>query len=167
MVRPAATAADWRDAARLLDEYAGWIRAAAGFDLTAAQPSFGDELRDLRGAYADRSDATLLLARVGGRAVGTVAVRVAPDRSSELKRLYVRPAARGRGAADALVAAALEGAVRLGASSMWLETKPGLMDPAIAVYERHGFRRSAVAASLPVPGVLGMHRDLRTARWAS
>jgi carbonic anhydrase len=96
-----------------------------------------------------------------------VAVRVAADASAELKRLYVRPDGRGHGAANALVGAAVDAAAARGARTMWLETKPGLMDHAIAVYDRHGFRRSHAPAALPVDGVVHMHRDLVAARRAS
>ena len=166
-VRPASSPADWSAATTLLEEYAAWIRSAAGFDLAAAQPGFADELRDLAAAYADRGDGTLLLAHRQGAAVGTVAVRVAADVTAELKRLFVRPDGRGSGAADALVGAAVDAAAALGARTMWLETKPGLMDRAVAVYERHGFRRSPAPSALPVDGVVPMHRDLVAARRAS
>lgn len=61
---------------------------------------------------------------------------------AELKRMYVRPAARGRGAADALLAR-IEAAVReAGIARLCLETGDKQL-AAIRFYERAGFARCA------------------------
>jgi GNAT superfamily N-acetyltransferase len=75
--------------------------------------------------------------------------------AAEIKRMYVVPAARGRGLARAVLAA-LEGSARTaGADVMVLET--GLKQPeAIALYESSGY--------VPVEG-FGYYRDSPTVRY--
>lgn len=59
---------------------------------------------------------------------------------AELKRMYVRPALRGRGLAKMLCAALEAEALRRGCTCLRLET--GIRQPeAIALYERLGFKR--------------------------
>ena len=62
------------------------------------------------------------------------------DRSAEVKRMYVAPAARRRGLARAVLAHLEETAAQAGAEVMVLET--GTEQPeAIAMYERAGYER--------------------------
>ncbi len=82
---------------------------------------------------------SFLVARDGaGRQLGCVALRRRDDGTLEIKRMYVRPEARGTGLADRLLAE-VEGRARaLGAERVKLET--GLAQPeAMAVYERNGY----------------------------
>jgi putative acetyltransferase len=73
-----------------------------------------------------------------GRQLGCVALRRRDDGSLEIKRMYVRPEARGTGLADRLLAEAEGRARALGAERVKLET--GLAQPeAMAVYERNGY----------------------------
>ena len=74
-----------------------------------------------------------------GEAVGCGALRVLDDDTVELKRMYVRPAARGQGIGRALLAALEAAAARLGATRVRLETGP-LQPDAIALYESSGYR---------------------------
>ncbi|MGK5732711.1 GNAT family N-acetyltransferase [Streptomyces sp. URMC 124] len=82
----------------------------------------------------------LLVARQGGEPVGCLGLRWF-DRgrgTAELKRMFVRPAARGLGAAPALLAAAEAVAREWGAERIVLDTRKDLVE-AIALYTRHGF----------------------------
>lgn len=84
-----------------------------------------------------------LLARVGEEPVGCVVLApLDPPAVCEMKRLYVREAARGYGAGRALVDAVMEEARRLGYSLMRLDTAPELLT-AQALYDGMGFRRIA------------------------
>lgn len=88
------------------------------------------------------SGARYLLLRRQDEAVGCCAVQPVDSGTTELKRMFVSPAARGTGAADALLARAEQIATELGAHRMRLET--GVRQPAaIRLYERAGYRRIA------------------------
>jgi putative acetyltransferase len=77
------------------------------------------------------------IARVDGAAVGCGGVALFAD-LAEVKRMYVRPAARGRGIADALLAR-LEAVTRsAGLTRLCLETGDRQL-AAIRVYHRAGF----------------------------
>ncbi len=79
------------------------------------------------------------LARVDGRAIGCGGVALFPD-FAEVKRMYVRPEARGRGNADAVLAR-LEAETRAaGLAVLRLETGDRQL-AAMRFYERAGFRR--------------------------
>jgi ribosomal protein S18 acetylase RimI-like enzyme len=79
---------------------------------------------------------TVLVARSGGSAVGCVVLTGA---GGEIKRLWVDPAARGRGVAATLVHAALDRAAAADVATVRLSVwcwRTG----AISLYERLGFR---------------------------
>jgi GNAT superfamily N-acetyltransferase len=84
--------------------------------------------------------AVVLVARdVGGEAVGCGALRPLGDGVAEIKRMYVVPAARGRGLSK-LVRAGLEAAARdRGWTTLRLETGPRQPE-AVALYEGAGYR---------------------------
>lgn len=86
---------------------------------------------------------TFLLATYAGEAVGCGALRQIDGMSAELKRMYVRPQARGLGIGRALLTALEESARERGLGYLLLET--GISQPeALSLYERHGFvQRSA------------------------
>ena len=84
--------------------------------------------------------AVVLVARdAGGEAVGCGALRPLGDGVAAIKRMYVVPAARGRGLSK-LVLAGLEAAARdRGWTTLRLETGPRQPE-AIALYEGAGYR---------------------------
>ena len=125
-----------------------------------AHPLLQAELGGLADQYAT-DDAALYLADWQAIAVGAVAIRVQSDGSAELKRMYVRPVARGRGIADRLIDAAVAGATERHCHTAWLETLRGAMDPAIAVYRRNGFAESSTRpTTLDTAGAIVMERNL-------
>lgn len=78
------------------------------------------------------------LARRDGVTVGCGGVAVFDD-FAEVKRMYVRPQARGQGVADAIMAKLIDVARNAGLSVLRLET--GIRSfPALAFYRRSGFR---------------------------
>lgn len=81
------------------------------------------------------------VARVDGTAVGCAGVALFAD-LAEVKRLYVRPPARGRGVADALLARIETVARDAGLARLCLETGDRQL-AAIRVYDRAGFSRCA------------------------
>jgi ribosomal protein S18 acetylase RimI-like enzyme len=95
----------------------------------------------------------LLVARVEGELVGCAALKRLPGGACEMKRLYVRPAARGTGAGRALVEASIARARERGYPAMRLDTLP-TMDAARALYLSLGFRPIGRYNDNPVEGVL-------------
>jgi GNAT superfamily N-acetyltransferase len=130
----------------LFAEYAEWT----GVDLSFQD--FGRELASLPGDYVPPRGA-LLLARLDGAKVGCVAMRPLAAGVCEMKRLYLRDAARGHGAGRALVAAIVETARAAGYQRMRLDTLP-MMTAAIALYRACGFREIEPYRFNPVPGTL-------------
>ena len=119
---------------------------------------FDREVAELPGAYAPPRGA-LLVARQGADAVGCVALRPLEPEICELKRLYVRPAARGTGLGRRLAEAALADARRLGYRRIRLDTLPG-MEAAQSLYERMGFREIEPYTTNPVAGTRFLELEL-------
>ena len=103
----------------------------------------------------------MLLARAAldNALVGCVAVRPVPGVPGmcEMKRLYVRPAARGTGLGRHLALAVMDEARQLGYRRMCLDTLP-ILEEAQTLYRSLGFRQVGTAGSDPV--VVLYERDL-------
>jgi putative acetyltransferase len=95
-----------------------------------------------------------------GTAVGCGAIVIKPD-YAELKRMYVRPQARGRGVARRLMATLEAIAVRNGCRTFMLET--GHAQPeALALYERMGYQRRGPFGDYPAdPFSVFMQKDVK------
>lgn len=130
--------------------------AGLGIDLSFQQ--FDLELASLPGAYAAPAGC-LLLARVAGELAGCAGVRPFAPGTAELKRLYVRPHARGLGAARALADAALRHARTRRYARVVLDTLP-TMDAALSLYGSLGFRDIEPYRVNPIAGTRFMGLDL-------
>jgi len=115
---------------------------------------FAEELTALPGGYE-----AVLVARVDGEPAGCVALRRLPDGTCELKRLYVRPGARGSGTGRALAEAAVARARTLGYRVIRLDTLPA-MASARALYASLGFLPTGRYNDNPIPGVLFFELEL-------
>jgi GNAT superfamily N-acetyltransferase len=98
-------------------------------------PAIDPDLDDPAAAYA-----ALWVALARGDVVGSVALRDLGDRALELKRMYLRPDARGRGIGKRLLATALGHARESGTRFLRLDTSER-METARRLYEAHGFVR--------------------------
>jgi GNAT superfamily N-acetyltransferase len=110
------------------------------------------ELANLKEKY--RAPGVLLLGEVDGQAAGCVAVRemkvsgpMAAVHAAEggglaleLKRLWVRPEARGVGLGARLMEAALRHCREADAVAAYLDTVPAAMPGAVRMYEAMGFK---------------------------
>lgn len=161
-IAAATSATDLEEARALFREYFATSARDADFAVCLARHGPDAELAGLPGDYAPPRG-RLLLARVddGPAAVaGCVALRPTEEPGvAEMKRLYVRPAYRGRGVGRALVVAVLEEAARAGYGALVLDTLPSMV-AAQALYRELGFATVAASASHPVAGALFMRRAL-------
>jgi GNAT superfamily N-acetyltransferase len=112
---------------RYLDEI---VRRVADIAIDA---SHADDVDD----YTEPDGCFLLVYRAG-EVVGCGAVRsLAPD-VGELKRMWVRPDARGAGIGSALLTRLIEESRAIGHSRLLLDTNATLVE-ALSLYGKHGF----------------------------
>lgn len=140
-------------ARELFQEYVFWL----GLDLSFQ--NFDAEVAGLPGEYSPPNGA-LLLALDGAAVLGCVGVRPTDsDGTAELKRLYVRPIARGRQIGRALTGRAIALAREAGYRQIRLDTLP-VMSSAQVLYEALGFREIEPYRFNPVPGARYLELDL-------
>jgi putative acetyltransferase len=163
MLSRATTRHDWAAAARLLAEHRRWVAETLDLDLTAAQPAAGGEFTDPASFYRP-PDGVLIVATTGPHPIGIVGIHRYAGTVGELKRMYVRPAGRGRGVGRALVAAALAAAADLGFTELWLQTEPATMATANRLYRHAGFVDIPPYHDLGVGGVATLGLRLPRAR---
>lgn len=124
------------------DLLAGLLRdVMEEFGATGAGSSLHDpEMRDIASAYASPGSAYFVV-ESGGRLVGGggLGPLAGGDPSvCELRKMYLRPEARGRGLGRAMLNRCLDVARQLGYVRVYLETRQSMSD-ARRLYERNGF----------------------------
>jgi putative acetyltransferase len=121
-------------------DHVGAVLAEFGLTFGIGSPT-DDQLRALPASYADHGGA-FWVARLGGALVGTCGVfPVDPATGTfELRKMYLRPAARGYGVGTKLLDTAVAWVRAQGGTRIGLDTIEE-MTRAIAFYEAHGFVR--------------------------
>ncbi len=137
----------------LFEEYSAWLEISLCFQ------NFDEELAGLPGDYAP-PDGRLLIAFEDDQVIGCIALRKLKGTTGEMKRLFIRPQFRGRGLGRMLVKRIIEEARGIGYTQMCLDTLPGKMDQAIALYRSIGFREIEPYYNNPVAGVTFMELRL-------
>ena len=145
---------DIQQARGLFEEY------AAGLGISLCFQNFDQELKNLPGDYAP-PDGRLLLATENDQLAGCIALRNLGEGVCEMKRLFVRPAYRGQRLGKILVESIIDEARKLGYTHMRLDTLPGRMDKAIALYRSMGFVEIGPYCENPVEDAKFMELDLQ------
>ena len=135
----------------LLREWFDYLVNERGIDM--GYQSIDAELAGLPGAYGPPAGRLWLACDDSVEAIGIVALRPLGDEGAcELKRLYVRPAARGRGTGRALTAQAIAQAAAMGYRLMRLDTGT-FLEASRHLYASLGFVEIAPYYEVP-PDVL-------------
>ena len=137
----------------LFREYAG------GLAIDMCFQNFDQELKTLPGKYAP-PEGRLLLAYSDGELAGCIALRKLDNRTCEMKRLFVRPSFRGKGYGRIMIENLIEEARVIGYERMWLDSLPGKMDAAIALYKELGFKEIAAYYDNPLESVVYLEREI-------
>jgi putative acetyltransferase len=140
-------------ARELFLEYANSL----GFNLCFQ--SFDQEFAGLPGDYAP-PEGVLLLAEYDGALAGCVALHKLEPHICEMKRLYLRPQFRGKGAGRALAETIIWEARAIGYRRMRLDTVEPVMQDAVALYRHLGFTEIAAYRPNPIPGAMYMELEL-------
>lgn len=133
------TVSDAVSAVEMDDIRALFLEYADSLEISLCFQDFEAELAGLPGKYAPPSG-RLLLAREGKQRVGCAGFRPLEAGICEMKRLYVRPAWRGRGIGQQLAGMLIDAARNASYTRMRLDTL-NTMKSAIDLYTSLGFRR--------------------------
>jgi len=109
-------------------------------ELLGLYPEEGATTFDLDAAEVEEGSGVFFLAMTGDDALGCGALRRLNGEEGEIKRMFVRPEARGRGVSRLVLGGLEEEARRLGLTRLLLETGDRL-GAALGLYGAFGFTR--------------------------
>lgn len=143
----------------LYEEYAAMLlETDPVFARSLAQQNYDEEILHLEEKYAPPKG-QIYLVFVDGELAGCVGMKPSDDSHAELKRLYVRPAFRGRNLGETLTRRIMDDARKAGYRCLRLDTLPGLKS-ALKLYRRLGFREIDPYYDCLVPGTIFMEIEL-------
>lgn len=157
-IKPANFPDDLEHVIAILREY------VASPSVSLAFQNYEAEFVALPGKYA-APDGRLLLAWKGQTVVGCAALRRVDETTCEMKRVYVRPDARGESLGRRLIERILDEARAAGYSRICLDVLPEF-SAAQRIYESLGFQPSAPVTFNPVPGTKYLALELSPSRLA-
>lgn len=153
MIAQADSPSEIETARELFREYSDWLQVDLCFQ------NFEKELAGLPGDYAP-PEGRLWLAWINQDIAGCIALRSLGEGICEMKRLFVRPEFRGQGLGRLLAEKLIQEARNIGYQKMRLDTLPGRMDQAIAMYRDLGFQEIERYYNNPDETALFMELDL-------
>jgi ribosomal protein S18 acetylase RimI-like enzyme len=145
---------------KLEDIRALFLEYGRSLNFSLCFQQFDQEVQGLPGEYAP-PHGQLILCEVDDKPAGCIALKRLEERISEMKRLYVRPAFRGRGLGLLLVTRLIAEAREAGDFTMRLDTVNGTMDHAIALYRSVGFRDIPPYYQNPIPEAVYLELSLQ------
>jgi ribosomal protein S18 acetylase RimI-like enzyme len=146
IIKPARTIKEIEDIKILFREYELYLNVDLCFQ------GFDEEISALPGKYLPPGG-ELLTAVDAKKVLGCVGLRKLDKGVCEMKRLFVRPEARGIGLGKKLALNIIAKARELGYFSMKLDTLDSLKK-AVSLYESLGFKRIEPYYKNPLPGAL-------------
>jgi ribosomal protein S18 acetylase RimI-like enzyme len=152
VISVAKSVSDFLAARRLFQEY------AAGLGIDLSFQNFAQELENISTIYG-KPDGCLLLARQDNEIVGCVGFRPFDVDVCEMKRLYVRPSARGTGIGRQLVTELIYKVRAAAYRTIVLDTLPS-MPEAQSLYRSLGFRITEPRGFSPFRALVYMQLDL-------
>ncbi len=136
-----------------------FLEYAASLGFSLCFQNFDAELAGLPGDYS-APDGRLLLAEHDGQLAGCGALHRLNGDFCEMKRLYLRPQFRGKGVGRAMAERLIADAREIGYKRMRLDTVGPVMQDAVAMYRKLGFKEIAAYRENPMAGTLYMELEL-------
>ena len=136
----------------LFREYGDWLNADLCFQ------GFEEELKTLDEMYNEQ-DGGIILCKLDKEWAGCVALRRMDATRAELKRMWLRPAYRGKGLGEKLLQEILLMANSLGYHSIRLDTLSRL-EAAIGLYKKYGFYEIKAYYPNPLKDVVYMEMKI-------
>ena len=144
--------ADLDDVLDLYREYIGSTSVDLGFQGNE------EEFKHLSESYSS-DESKIFLAKTNGAPVGCAAFRKVDNHTCEMKRVYVRPVARGSKLGAKLVDIILEEAIKSGYKKICLDVLPEFK-AALNLYKSYGFVNHPPVTNNPVLGTQFLGLDL-------
>lgn len=142
----ASSPADFAAGAALISEYREEF-----YEILRLQ-NIDEELLELQQRYGPPNSRFFLLKEAETVVACAILKRLSED-AVELKRMFLKLEARGKGYGKLLLEHAIQTAKDLGFRRMVLDTEP-IMSTAIQLYEKFGFQRRDAYYDSPLPNVL-------------
>lgn len=143
---------EFKDAVSLFNEYANSLNISLDFQ------NFDEELNIIHAMYGS-PQGCLLLVYDEGKAIGCAAYRKFEEGICELKRMYIKPAYRGKNIGQALLDMLSTKAFLNGYCLMRLDSLDTML-PALSLYRKNDFYEIAAYYFNPNAGVFYMEKKL-------